>query len=101
MAHTSGPWGYVYDGSSVWSVGRDDDPQDRRIASVQKCSSGEEGWHEAAANACLIAAAPDLLSACQLALVRLDDGTEVSQKIADHVRAAIAKAHSGAPEGGH
>lgn len=39
-----------------------------------------------------LAAAPDLLNACRLALVRLDDGSEASRRIAGHVRAAIAKA---------
>jgi hypothetical protein len=47
------------------------------------------------ANARLVAAAPDLLAACRLALGRLTDGTEISGVVATHVRAAIAKATGG------
>ncbi len=72
MSHTPGPWGHVYDGSSVWSVGRADDPQDARIAAVQKCSHGEDGWHEASDNARLIAAAPEFYEAAVVMLAAHD-----------------------------
>ena len=88
MAHTPGPWGYVYDGSSIWSVGRDDDPQEARIAAVQKCSKGEYGWQEAGANAALIAAAPDLLAA----LKELKARCIILDECGPLVDAAIAKA---------
>ncbi len=98
MSHTPAPWGYVYDGSSVWSVGREDDPQDARIAAVQKCSHGEDGWHEAAWNAQLIAAAPDLLNALKMLLGDIQDYQRINNLGGEDnhsqvtARAAIAKA---------
>lgn len=60
--HTLGPWGFVYDGFSAWSIGESDDPQWNSIAIVHR-RGGLETWEEAADNARLIAAAPDLLHA--------------------------------------
>lgn len=56
--HTPGPWGWVYDGSSTYSIGEDDDPQGTMIASVADRRS-----ERAMANCSLIAAAPELLAA--------------------------------------
>jgi hypothetical protein len=70
MSPTPGPWGCVYDGSSVWSVGEEDDPQGLRIAAVQR-RGGLDTWEEAADNGRLIAAAPDLLAALRLILEEL------------------------------
>ena len=53
-------------------------------------------YHGEKANACLIAAAPDLLAACKAALARLDrlydDGTGEHSPAYLQVKAAIAKA---------
>ncbi len=62
MSHTPGPWRSVYDGSSDWSIGEDEDPQANRIAGVRR-RGGLDTWQEAADNARLIAAAPELLDA--------------------------------------
>lgn len=56
--HTPGPWGYVYDGSSTWSVGPYDDPQVGSVLTVY-----DRKDDRARANARLIAAAPDMLTA--------------------------------------
>ncbi len=101
MIHTPGPWRSVYDGSSEWSVGPDEDPQDLRIATVQKCSVGQDGWHEAAANAMLIAAAPDMLAALKELLAAgqfcVDSTDEVAAMLrlgnaTEHANRVIAKA---------
>lgn len=56
--HTPGPWGYCYDGSSDWSIGEASDPQGKFVANIW-----DKDDVRAAANARLIAAAPDLLAA--------------------------------------
>jgi hypothetical protein len=88
--HTPGPW--VADGSRV------------RIATPTKCGYREglridtcyieDAWEndpEAEANARLIAAAPDMLTALE-AVVKAYDGPCVTRSEMDMVRAAIAKA---------
>lgn len=32
--HTAVPWGYVYDGSSEWSIGPADDPQSNPVMTI-------------------------------------------------------------------
>jgi hypothetical protein len=61
-AHTPGPWGWCYDGSSTYSVGPEADPQDGAVASVYARKHNER----TIANLALITAAPDLLEACEL-----------------------------------
>lgn len=94
--HTPGPWAYAYDGSSTWSIGEADDPQDKLVASI-----GDRDDARATANARLIAAAPDLLKAlefCAQAIrtAGLDTvkGGICAQAFAE-ARAAIAKARGG------
>lgn len=58
--HTPGPWRWVYDGSSDYSIGEADDPQAKPVAGVY-----DRNHKRAAANCDLIAAAPDLLEACK------------------------------------
>ena len=31
---TKGPWGYCYDGSSDWSIGEQDDPQEKTVLGI-------------------------------------------------------------------
>jgi hypothetical protein len=62
MPYTAGPWRAVYDGSSTWSVGPDEDPQDGRVAMVER-RGDLDTWEEASDTARLIAAAPDLYQA--------------------------------------
>ena len=51
---------------------------------------------EVAANARLLAAAPDLLEALQLLMRKVECGTALHCEICDQARAAIAKARGGA-----
>jgi hypothetical protein len=57
MAHTFGPWGYTYDGSSDWSIGPVADPQAEQVARVW-----DKNDERARAKASLIAAAPEMLA---------------------------------------
>lgn len=57
---TPGPWGWVYDGSKDYSIGRAADPQGHNVANVY--AYGRD-YDRAEANCNLIAAAPDLLAA--------------------------------------
>ena len=90
-AHTPGPWGH---GVNPRHILAGDDEVARAIA------LGTHRLEEAKANAALIAAAPDLLAACEKALAafdvpcgRLDIGQSMAQTYAlDDLRAAIAKA---------
>ena len=52
--HTPGPWGYVYDGSSDWSIGPMPDPQANSVAHIW-----DRNDERAVANVRLVAAAPD------------------------------------------
>ncbi len=81
-AHTPGPWGWCYDGSSTYSIGPEADPQDGAVASVYARQHNER----TIANLALIAAAPDLLEACK---AFDDDGP--TEDVYRQVRAAIAK----------
>lgn len=68
IGHTPGPWGFTYDGGGDYSIGPADDPQVDRIAHVAETMSGHGDWERRMADARLIAAAPDLLHACEAAL---------------------------------
>jgi hypothetical protein len=58
--HTPGPWAWVYDGSSDYSIGEAEDPQAKAVAGVYAWG---RDYDTAEANCALIAAAPDLLAA--------------------------------------
>lgn len=89
-SHTPGPW-------RLWTGETDASVNVVNGEGEYVCLAGREApklddKDRIRADARLIAAAPNLLTACRLALTRLDDGTEVSAAIAKHLRAAIAKA---------
>lgn len=100
MSHTPGPW--MRDRES----GFDCDVRaanGRKIASVnvQNQPKSKEGWalrkKENEANACLIAAAPELLEALQSIIDSMDRGHAVILvPLVANARAAIAKATGGA-----
>ena len=84
VGHTPGPWGWTYDGSSTYSVGLEADPQYPQIASIW-----DRNDKRGTANARLIAAAPDLLTA----LKAIVNGTEgIYDEDRDAAERAIAKA---------
>ena len=59
-ARTSGEWSSVYDGSSDWSVGLKQDPQDLRVCGVHRFQGD---WDQGRANAEFIASAANHFSA--------------------------------------
>ncbi len=75
-AHTPGPWAAVYDGSGTWSIGPEGDPQGECIAGVRGPGVFSKGdrFEHAAANARLIAAAPELLEAMKVILGGFEKG---------------------------
>ena len=91
MSHTPGPW-RTYCGDSVVS---DNHKSPSGLSEVARCSSGFE---DNAANARLIAAAPDLLAGCIDGLdcletaVRIGGGDPQTHHVCCRMRAAIAKA---------
>jgi len=100
--HTPGPWLAVVDGSG-WSIETDD----KFLAFTCGGPDGEEiSEDEEAANACLIAAAPELLRelkkqaaemeklAGQLRLYGFHDLPAICDLMAKSARAAIAKAEA-------
>jgi hypothetical protein len=114
--HTPGPWrighGLTNDGQRYLMAGPSDDPVrvaliDRR--SPYKRGRGYEGdCAERDANACLIKAAPDLLAALQAAVAcrmvpvssAKDGGASALSeqvRVADQIRAAIARATGSQP----
>lgn len=80
--HTRKPWGWVYDGSSTYSIGAADDPQGTMIASLR-----DRNGARAVAHCNLIAAAPELLDALKYLL---ELGGDDDRRIA--AEAAIARA---------
>lgn len=102
--HTPGPWyagrpdmQTVVDGvGSKWIYG----PEDSGVGGYVAVASGlaSDDWGVIMANACLIAAAPDLLEACEAALANLDYlreqwGFHASREMTGKLRAAVAKAN--------
>ena len=90
--HTKGPWNLEKHAVELCYLVRNDEYGMATLATV---SSGKrEDGTSGDANARLIAAAPDLLAACQEALDylgRIDEGSEGCE-LRDSLRAAIAKA---------
>lgn len=87
--HTPGPWAVAQDQHSVMST----DCEGRSLAMVARVNTayGAYGNERVLANACLIAAAPDLLSTCQAALDLLQDG-DAEPCDADRVTAILVAA---------
>lgn len=94
---TQGPWAAHFTlnnkrlGLGEWCVTGGPNKLPLPGTHFNQCSRGRE---EASANACLIASAPDLLSACEAALDYLGGWPADSEQRAtrDRVKAAIAKA---------
>ena len=93
MRHTPGPWEFVFDVAYTSGQHPEPDYEYARISSdkrfnIAKIYPDSEEWR---ANARLIAAAPDLLAACKVALnaINLNDETLTAR---EHLQAAIAKA---------
>lgn len=94
--HTKGPWNYHPTGETMQGYAQPfavaDDSHLNLVAGV--FGDGRGGIEAAEANARLIAAAPDLLAACRVALQRLNPvygpGREVPT--VDHAIAALAEA---------
>lgn len=91
MKHTDGPWmvGDLvendYEPRYVEVLGNDG------IKHIAKAVYGETD-EEAATNAHLIAAAPELLAACKAAYEKLDNITAYHQTIFEEIYSAISKA---------
>jgi hypothetical protein len=92
--HTPGPWrvGYGFAETGVFSA--DGETLVANTHGSARNFSREEQIAEQDANACLIAAAPDMLAALEAAL---STGVLEHGGIADIVRAAIAKATGDLP----
>ena len=96
--HTAGPWQVESDGRGPYVVGSEGF---ERVCTIEcqafKANGGPVDW----ANARLIAAAPALLAACRLAVVRVKEEwskqTEGSDlwPLAEALRAAIDRAEGG------
>ncbi len=102
--HTPGPWRAgrpdmrtIVDGvPSKWVYGPEREGGNGYIAVASGTASAD--WDEVMANARLIAAAPDLLEACEAALANLDYlreqwGFHASREMTGKLRAAVAKAN--------
>jgi hypothetical protein len=90
MSHTPGPWKV----EETWSGLKVYGPNRRSVCLVSDRFS--DGRIETCDNACLIAAAPDLLEACRKAWYVLDDIGGHPEMLAI-IRAAIAKAEDANP----
>ena len=95
VKHTPGPWKVVRDSKSVLLEVRGDNMT--RVAEVWTDTEG--GQERRVANADLVAAAPDLLAACERALssgaIKFADNA-LDLGIREALTAAIAKARGGA-----
>ena len=94
MNHTPGPWKAIYDGDEELAISAPKGDPDLRCDSWQSFAvvyvsedDGEAGLEKAAANARLIAAAPEMLSTLEYLVTRLEDITDI--RLAEEV---IAKA---------
>lgn len=98
MTHTPGPWqvNASSDHRSWGYVRREDD--ERKVIAIAQVFR-RHGWDEYQANARLIAAAPEMLTALQaIAGMTVEDSTDHAQLVALCIaiaRAAIAKATEG------
>lgn len=98
--HTPGPWTIADDnGTDIGIIARKRGRGGQMVAMVTVDEDVPQDDDERLANARLIAAAPDLLSACKRAvhLYDHDDATSVLEWVnSPEFRAAIAKAEGGA-----
>ena len=95
MSHTPGPWRpYFYVRNQRLKIGDWGFVQEDGYRPVPLKDTRRE-VSESAANACLIAAAPDLLEACEELLIYLADWDDPDNETCVKARAAIAKAKGG------
>lgn len=87
--HTPGPWTVMLRGErGTFHV------LEAQRHEAEHTSDGVDGYTVSSANARLIAAAPDLLHACKVALPLIEEWLQGTPETADLLRAAIAKAES-------
>jgi hypothetical protein len=95
--HTPGPWeiryGNVSDADEGFGIAGTLDGQTHMVAECWPCSTDIDRRMQLRADARLIAAAPDLLAACE---AMLDDTTKCDE-VMRMIRAAIAKAKEARP----
>lgn len=94
---TKGKWISRYNGN-YWEVNREEDFEDgKRLAISVMVFETKDGnlvfsrSGEAIANAKLIAAAPELLNACQLALGGIDPKSDIGKQIKKAINKALVK----------
>lgn len=94
---TKGKWISRYNGN-YWEVNREEDFEDgKRLAISVMVFETKDGnlvfsrSGEAIANAKLIAAAPELLNACQLALGGIDPKSDIGKQIKKAINKALGK----------
>ena len=93
--HTPGDWyATVREGASMVMV-RNPDGSERIIAMDLFDEAADPEIEEVEANAALIAAAPDLLYACEQVLIASEDNGDMDDIDWNQLRAAIAKARQG------
>lgn len=97
--HTPGPWsadsrgGGVIKGSKIYEYARGANTRQLALA----CLHDDLGPEERDANVCLIAAAPELLAACEEAVDFYNTiGSPHTDGLRERARAALAKARGGA-----
>ena len=89
--YTPGPW--IYDAGAFYAKCQLNERGMTRESPIAEMLNGREDDYEA--NARLIAAAPELLEACELALKVLEQSGMITRQLLDadrKLRAAIAKA---------
>lgn len=100
IGHTPGPWQCQVYGKRSWGIFHlSDGVYGGTFAEVNNIGFTNESRDQAEANAHLIAAAPDLLAACEAALAARfggDDPCCDADPLTNQLRAAIAKAKGGA-----
>ena len=92
--YTKGPW-FAVRNSTYWEIqpaGRGEDGAPWNVGDVCSSAPGDADGGLQEANARLIAAAPDLLEACEAIVTSLEGGYIEPESAITAVRAAIAKA---------
>ena len=101
--HTPGPWHLEKDHDGVFTaigepiaiVGGEETGEQVRFTIGRTCDYGPHGDEQTTANAQLIAAAPDLLAACEAALMQFEENAsydEADGYVVRQLQSAIAKA---------
>lgn len=92
--HTPGPWKASDPRDASWTFPRDVWSEHYKIASVHLMATGkpQKVADIANANAALIAAAPDLLAACEILVKAMDTASDDVERAIFVMEKAIAKA---------